>query len=210
MNPFEDPALVTTYESWYDTVGRRADRLEKALLDRLLRHFPQARTLLEVGCGTGHFTRWLAGHGLSVVGVDLSTPMLAEARRLGDEAYVQGNALRLPFACAAFDLVVFVTTLEFIPEPGLALAEALRVARQGLLLGVLNRSSRLGRQLKSEGGPVWDVAHFFAPTELEALVRRVANGEAVEITWRTTLWPLWEGALPLPWGGFIGMAVKRN
>ncbi len=210
MNPFEDPALATTYESWYDTVGRRADRLEKALLDWLLRHFPQARTLLEVGCGTGHFTRWLAGHGLSVVGVDLSAPMLDEALRLGDGTYVQGNALKLPFATATFDLVVFVTALEFIPEPGLALAEALRVARQGLLLGVLNRSSRLGRQLKSEGGPVWDAAHFFAPTELEALVRRVANRESVEIIWRTTLWPLWEGALPLPWGGFIGMAVKRN
>ncbi len=209
MNPFEEPALAMEYENWYHTVGRRADRLEKALLDRLLHLFPRARTVLEVGCGTGHFTRWLAAHGLSVVGVDLSPPMLAEARHLGSEAYAQGNALRLPFASATFDLAVLIATLEFIPDPAPALAEALRVARCGLLLGVLNRGSQLGRRLKREGGPVWDAAHFFTPLELEALVRHAAAKKPVKIAWWTTLWPLWERALPLPWGGFIGMAVKR-
>jgi hypothetical protein len=57
MNPFVDPALVAGYETWYQTTGRRADRLEKELLAWLLARFPSAGTLLEVGCGSGHFTR---------------------------------------------------------------------------------------------------------------------------------------------------------
>lgn len=208
MNPFEDPALVVGYEDWYQTAGRRADRLEKALLSRLLAGFPQSRTALEVGSGTGHFTRWLAAKGFRVVGLDRSPAMLAEAVRLGHDPYVRGEASRLPFPAAAFDLVLLITALEFVPDPTLALAEALRVARCGVVLGVLNRTSRLGRQLKAAGGPVWGAARFFSPAELARLVQNAASSRPVKVTWRTTLWPLWPGALPLPWGGFIGMAVR--
>ena len=207
MNPFASPAIVAGYEAWYGTAGRRADRLEKALLKRLLADLPQSSTLLEVGCGTGHFTRWFAEQGLQAMGLDLSRLMLAEAVRLGSPLCVHGDALALPFSNGAFDLVALVTTLEFLPEPFQALAEALRVARQGLVLGVLNRQSLLGRHLKREGGPIWGVARFFAPAELSRLVQRAAAGRLVEISWRTTLWPVWSGALPLPWGGFVGMAV---
>lgn len=58
-NSFTNPSIVAGYEAWYETTGRRADRLEKALLKRLLAGFPRVRALLEVGCGTGHFT-WMA------------------------------------------------------------------------------------------------------------------------------------------------------
>jgi ubiquinone/menaquinone biosynthesis C-methylase UbiE len=206
MNPFSNPAIVTGYETWYETVGRRADRLEKALLKRLLASFPQASTILEVGCGTGHFMRWFAEQGLQVAGLDVSRPMLAETTRLGSPPCVLGDALSLPFWTATFDLVALVTTLEFLPEPILALAEALRVARQGLVLGVLNRQSLLGRQLKREGGPIWGVAQFFTPAKLTDMVQ-CAAGRPVKTVWRTTLWPVWSGMLPLSWGGCIGMAV---
>jgi len=97
--------------------------------------------------------------------------------------------------------------LEFLPGPAGALAEALRVARQGLILGVLNRHSLLGRQLQQEGGPTWGAAHFYTPAELDRLLRQAGAGRQVETFRRTTLWPVWPGDLPLPWGGFIGMAV---
>ena len=207
VNPFASPAIVAGYEAWYGTAGRRADRLEKALLKRLLAGFPRASTILEVGCGTGHFTRWFGEQGLQAMGLDLSRPMLAEAARLGSPPCVHGDALALPFSTGAFDLVALVTTLEFLPEPVQALAEALRVARQGLILGVLNRQSLLGRRSKREGGPIWGVAQLFTPAELSRLVHRAAAGRPAGIIWRTTLWPFWSGVLPLPWGGFIGMAV---
>ena len=206
-NPFAESAVVSGYEAWYETTGRQADRLEKALLKQLLARFPRASTILEVGCGTGHFTRWFGEQSLQAMGVDLSRPMLIESACPGSPQCVRGDALALPFSTAAFDLVTLVTTLEFLPDPVQALAEALRVARQGLVLGVLNRQSLLGRQSKREGGPIWGVAQLFTPAELSRLVHRAAAGRPTEIIWRTTLWPFWSGVLPLPWGGFIGMAV---
>jgi SAM-dependent methyltransferase len=206
-NPFTNPAIVDGYEIWYETAGRRTAYLEKALLKRLMAGFPQARTILEVGCGTGRFTRWLAEQGLQAMGLELSWPMLAVAARLGSPPCVCGDALALPFPTGAFDLVALVTALEFLTEPVQALTEALRVAQQGLVLGVLNRQSLLGRRRAREGGPIWGAAQLLTPTELSHLVHCAAAGRPTAITWRTTLWPVWPGALALPWGGFIGMAV---
>lgn len=207
-NPFTDPATVAGYEAWYETTGRRAADLEKALLTRLLAAFPSAHTILEVGCGTGHFTRWYADQGLRAVGLDVSAAMLAEATRLGSPPCVRGDALALPFPDEAFDLVTLITTLEFVADPLQALTEAARVARQGLILGVLNRQSALAWRLKRSGISLWQAARFFSPDELIHLVRRATGGKRARLTWQTTLWPLWPGALPLPWGGFIGMAVE--
>jgi SAM-dependent methyltransferase len=209
-NPFANQYIASGYEAWYETTGRWADRLEKALLKWLLARFPRADSLLDVGCGTGHFTRWFEELGLQAVGLDQSLPMLGEAIRLGCLPCVCGDALALPFLNDAFDLIALMTTLEFVADPVQALSEALRVSRQGLLLGVLNRQSLLGWQRKKEGGQIWDAARFFAPAELTRLVQRAAGGRRVEVAWRTTLWPIWPGALLLPWGGFIGMAVMLS
>jgi ubiquinone/menaquinone biosynthesis C-methylase UbiE len=208
VNPFTNPALVAGYEAWYETSGRRADRLEKALLKRLLAGFSRARTLLEVGCGTGHFTRWFGERGLQVMGLDLSSPMLVEAVRLGSPPCVLGDALALPFPSGAFDLVALITTLEFVTDPIQALSEAIRVAQHGLILGVLNRQSLLAWRRKRSGEALWQMARFFAPAELVRLAQQAAAGARVKIVWRTTLWPVWPGELSLPWGGFIGMAVS--
>lgn len=204
--------VAPRYEAWYETPeGRRADGLEKASLRRLLEGFPQARSVLEVGCGTGHFTRWLREQGLTAVGLDLSTAMLAEAQILDGVLLVRGDAHRLPFADGTFDLVAFITTLEFLDRPQEALAEALRVTRRGLLLGVLNRWSLLSLQrrlVKLFGPTVYDAAHFYGVGELKRLLRSLAGVKA-HIVWHTTLFPC-ECPSPqsaLPWGGFIAMAL---
>ena len=209
-NPFALAKVVASYEAWYKTAGRRADRLEKALLMQLIAGFPHAQTILEIGCGTGHFSGWFGELGFRAVGLDLSLAMLTEAVRLGRAPYVRGDALNLPFARQTFDLAALVTTLEFLHDPAQALAEGLRVARDGLILGALNRQSLLGRQLKGDGGPMWEAARFFTPAELVQLVQRAVAGRRVEIIWRTTLWPVWPRELPLPWGGFIGLAVQMT
>jgi SAM-dependent methyltransferase len=208
-NPFDDPALVSRYEAWYAGEGRRVDILEKALLGKLLDRFPGARSVLEVGCGTGHFTRWLAERGLDAVGVDISEPMLSEARRLGEPKYLSGDALSLPFSDRSYDVTALITTLEFLPDPVRALAESVRVARQGIILGVLNRWSLLALRRRLSGKTLWRSARFFGPWELAALARHAAGCRTRTIFWRTTLWPI-PGVrdLPLPWGGFIGMAVQ--
>jgi SAM-dependent methyltransferase len=184
--------------------------LEKNLLARLLASFPAARTLLEVGSGSGHFSRWLADSGLAVVGLESALAMLAEAQSAaGGATYLRGDGLTLPFARRAFDLVAFITSLEFIHDPQRALTEATRVARRGLILGVLNRWSLWAIRRRRSGDPLWSAARFFAPGELASLARRAAGERAVEIVWRTALWPLpGLGDLPLPFGAFIGMRVR--
>jgi ubiquinone/menaquinone biosynthesis C-methylase UbiE len=189
------------------TTGRWAVDQEKALLKYLLAGFVGARTVLEVGCGTGHFLRWLCELGLYTVGLDLSRPMLEEAKKLGAGVYLQGDALKLPFPAKSFDLVALITTLEFLPDPLQSLAEALRVSGKGLILGVINAESRLGRQYRYQGGPIWNAARFYTPAELKWMIRET-TGQKARISWRSTLWPPWAGMLPLPWGGFIGMSVK--
>lgn len=215
-----DEEVATHYEAWYETdEGRRADALEKASLQRLLDRVPRAHCVLEVGCGTGHFTRWIGERGLSAVGLDLSAAMLSEAKTANQTPYVQADAHRLPFADDAFDLTAFVTTLEFLEAPREALTEAIRVSSGGLLLGVLNRWSALALRRRLTGlfrPTVYAEADFYSVGELWQLVHTAVveamdgeEGEHRRIVWHTTLFPRWmpwERAKVL-WGGFIAMAL---
>jgi trans-aconitate methyltransferase len=79
VNPYDDPAAAAHYEDWYDGPGSRTDALEKRLLRKLL--LPSVTTILDVGSGSGHSTRWFRGSGYLVVGADSSKAMLAEANR---------------------------------------------------------------------------------------------------------------------------------
>jgi ubiquinone/menaquinone biosynthesis C-methylase UbiE len=86
------------YAHWYTTpYGQRVDVAECALLDALLAHFPTASSALEVGCGTGHFTAWLATKGWWVVGLDRAPAMVAEAQHhCPDIPLMLGDAHHLP------------------------------------------------------------------------------------------------------------------
>jgi SAM-dependent methyltransferase len=91
-----DKGVAAHYEAWYETPeGQRADELEKAVLGWLLQGFARLDSVLEIGCGTGHFSHWLGAQGLTAVGLDLSPAMLAEARVLGAGPLVRADALSL-------------------------------------------------------------------------------------------------------------------
>ncbi len=211
-----DGRVASHYEDWFLTVsGQRADRLEKALLQRLLVSFGSPTDIVEVGYGTGHFGRWLSGLGWHVVGVDLSASMLTEARQHGDDGLLMiGDALHLPLVTGCCDLAVVITVLEFLPNIEAALRETWRVARRGILLGVINRHSLLGwgyRQQAKKAPTVYSRARFFTPGELKGMLQCSAPSP-VTVEWGTTLFPgrlPWE-RLRLPWGGFIGMAARRR
>lgn len=207
-NPFFSEKIASNYESWYQTKGYRVDQKEKTILIWLLSHFPVAQSILEIGSGTGHFTRWFEKElGMQTYGLDKSRAMLNKAKEFGSSHLVQGDAINLPLTSKSVDIVALITTLEFLPDPISAIKEACRTARQGLILGVINNNSLLGIKYKLIGGPIWRNAHFCSITKIKKIVRQITNRQA-EIIWRTTLWPLVPGSLALPWGGFIGMAVR--
>lgn len=104
--------------------------------------------ILDVGCGTGVLTLGIAARAnvsASVVGFDLSQPMLtraaASAERAGISSKVrfqQGDAENLPFGAAEFDRVVSLYALRHFPNPARALQEMLRVVKPGgvVVIGV--------------------------------------------------------------------------
>ncbi|HEV8251177.1 MAG TPA: methyltransferase domain-containing protein [Gaiellaceae bacterium] len=129
-------ARAPEYDDWYYGQGQFAGRDrpgwndELAALEAALRSLPPARTL-DVACGTGYLTRWLAG---DVTALDQSDAMVAEARaRLPDAELVRADALDgLPFEDGAFERVFtghFYGHLEPADRDRF-LAEARRVARE--------------------------------------------------------------------------------
>jgi ubiquinone/menaquinone biosynthesis C-methylase UbiE len=88
---------------------------------------------LDSGTGTGALAFALAPHVREVVGVDLVPELLEQARRRAEQlpnvSFVEGDATKLPFQYAEFDLAGTLRTLHHIARPELAVAELARVTR---------------------------------------------------------------------------------
>jgi SAM-dependent methyltransferase len=90
---------------------------------------------LDVGTGAGTFALALAPNVREVVGLDPVPELLAEARRLAEGvanvSFVEGDAAKLPFEPASFDLAACARTLHHVHRPELVVAELTRVVRPG-------------------------------------------------------------------------------
>jgi SAM-dependent methyltransferase len=202
------------YDSWYATAqGLRASREETRLLAWLLDPCPQARTVLDVGSGTGHFIPWLAERGLRPIGLDRAPAMLAcLRRRLPGCPLLLADAHALPLRDRAVDLVLFVTTIEFLDDPRRALVEAVRVARVGVLALALNRWSLggLSRRVGPASRDAWlRHARDLSPHQARTLLARAAGSRLAGLRSRTTLLPAFMGRGPtrLPCGDVVGVAA---
>jgi SAM-dependent methyltransferase len=111
---------------WYDALYEFKDyATESARLSELIRsRCRDARTVLDVGCGTGEHARWLSQDpGLVVTGVDLDEPSLAIARaKVPRASFVHADMVRMRLG-RKFDAVVtlfgsigYLRTLERLRE----------------------------------------------------------------------------------------------
>jgi SAM-dependent methyltransferase len=206
------------YEAWYHTPrGQWIGDHEFSLMQQLLKAEDGA-TLLDVGCGTGYFSRRFARQGLSVTGIDPDPATLKFARMKGEDVrYMQGSALQLPFPDYTFDYTVAVTSFCFIDAPMQALQEMWRVSRHGLALGLLNRHSLLHMRKQGRGsylGARWDTAGEVLNEWLPALSPApgdIVVRSAVFLPRGTRIAQWLEQWLPgtLPWGGFLAIGLKR-
>jgi demethylmenaquinone methyltransferase / 2-methoxy-6-polyprenyl-1,4-benzoquinol methylase len=88
--------------------------------------------VLDVGAGTGVSTEELSTSGAYAVGADISVGMLQAGRRVRPGVpLLAGDALRLPFADAAFDAVTISFALRNVVDTDAALRELARVTRPG-------------------------------------------------------------------------------
>jgi SAM-dependent methyltransferase len=130
-------------------------------------------SLLDIGCGTGHFTRLFARdlQGFAI-GLDPDAVSLtyANSHAADGERYVAGLAEALPFPDRSFDFTASVTALCFISRQEQALRELVRVTRRRFVLGLLNCHSLLHLQ-KGRGGGTggYRGAHWHTPSEIREL-----------------------------------------
>ena len=172
---FDFGPLADEYDRWYDTpAGRDHDKRQQSLVRRFLPAPDPGDRLLDVGCGTGHWSRFFEEQGFTVIGVDISPAMVAAAssRHTPNCLFEVADACQLPFDDASFDVVAAMATLEFVPDVPTALAEMLRCIRGGgsLLVGTLNRLSLLNRHRVAKGKEPYASARMFSASELRAIL----------------------------------------
>ena len=123
------------YDRWasiYDHDANPLPALEEPHVRRALGDV-RGCDVLDLGCGTGRHTAWLAESGARVTAVDFSEKMLEQARRKvpGTDARFVVHDLhdRLPLEDASFDAVVSGLVLEHLRDLGGFFREAHRVLR---------------------------------------------------------------------------------
>lgn len=136
--------MDSSIERSYDQVAaeytsRIAGELEhkpfdRSLLDRFVREAGPLGPICDLGCGPGHVGRYLYERGASVIGIDLSSGMVEEARRLNSSIrFLQGSMLNLPLDTGSLGgIVAFYSIIHLLPEDlPTAFAEMQRVLKAG-------------------------------------------------------------------------------
>ncbi len=141
--------IYTGFASFYDRImGDRSEEVDR-IRSYVSRHTPGARSLLELGCGTGALLAGLASD-LDVTGIDQSPQMLAVAQATVPDAHlVRGDmtAFSLP---GQFDVVICMfDTLNHVPsfDGWLSLFSCVHehLAEGGLFIFDVNTAGRLRR-----------------------------------------------------------------
>ena len=94
------------------------------------------KDVIELGCGTGYVSWWLARRGAQVTGIDVSPAQLTTARRLAEVhgaaiTFIEGNAESTGLAAASFDFAIAEYGAAIWCDPSTRLREVWRLLRPG-------------------------------------------------------------------------------
>lgn len=123
-------------------MGEAGDWSRRHVLDpcllKLFAELPHGR-VLDVGCGEGRFCRRLQTLGFKTVGIDPTNKLIEHAKFLDpDGDYRIGNAEKLPFPEADFEVALSYLSLLDIPDFRAAIKEMARTLKSGGRLFVAN------------------------------------------------------------------------
>ena len=112
--------------------------------------------MLEIGCGTGQFTRQLAGRALNVTAIDIGAAMVEAARRNVADAAVQFQVCSFEDFTdgGPFDLIVSATAFHWV-DPSVGLAKAADLLRPGGWLALVTTRESYPEPLRSRLRDLW-------------------------------------------------------
>jgi SAM-dependent methyltransferase len=147
--------------------NRLIDRIHKSALSGVARTI-RGRRVLDVGCGTGRLSAWLAESGADVVGVDATPEMIDVALRLVPGAHFELiDGATLPFDDDDFDVVVTAYVLQYYVRGGSPLVhEIARVLRPGGCVYTIEQATDDATAL-GRGGSIADYRHLFDDAGLD-------------------------------------------
>lgn len=130
-------SIQNAYDEWsqtYDTDENLTRDLDQQIMQETLAN-QRFDSILEIGCGTGKNTAFLAQIGAQVHALDFSEGMIAKARGKVKAGNVKFSAADLtqtwPCEDAAYDLIVCNLVLEHIEDLSVIFSEAVRVLAGG-------------------------------------------------------------------------------
>ncbi len=152
MNIFKNQAVANEYDSFYRTnSGKLIDELEKYAIEQLISDIKPC-PMLEIGCGTGHWTKFFSDKGFSIIAIDNSQPMLtiAQLKAIPNTEFIFADAEHLPFESNSFDFIATIATLEFVNNVNSVVNEIKRLisSKGTILIGTLNPQSLLFKDRK--------------------------------------------------------------
>ena len=163
MNVFLEKEIARNYDEYYKTkFGKKVDEAEKKIINSLIENITPGN-ILDIGCGTGHWSVFLSEKGFGVTGIDISDAMLDLAKnKYPGMNFLKGNSQNLPFNNNSFDAVLSVTMLEFVDNIEKAVDEMYRVLKNSgyIIVGCLNKNSVIGKNKSND--PVFKNAVFLS------------------------------------------------
>ncbi len=142
--------------SWLEVEGQENHEwLLERFLDLLVRAEPAS--VLDVGCGSGKLMKRCLERGIQTSGIDQGSPTLEALKQEGLDVRV-GSAYELPLQDRSVDWVLLRHVPHHLADPNRAFAEALRVARKGVLIAEPCFDGSLACQRSAVALDVWEKA----------------------------------------------------
>ncbi len=188
---FDFGTVAQDYDRWYLTPeGRAYDRTQKMDVLTLLPRAQPGERLLDVGCGTGHWSKFFGSLGYDVVGVDISERMIevAESHRPPNCIFQVADACRLPFQGHSFNIVTAMATLGFVSDVSQVLEEMFRCVQENgvVLVGVLNRLAHVNQKRLTANREPYVSGRLFSRKDLYDLLRQRGHVRMVGSVPKTT------------------------